>query len=132
MIQQEGPGWRLARDLSRPVFSVLIGGENWAFELNETEACALASAVRELVTQHRAIRDQLMADESITLELERSGWWVCLDGDRSDWSLRVILASQGADASHPRGLEACWPSPAAKAMAAAMRTLWDNTNDQSS
>jgi hypothetical protein len=33
MIQQEGPGWRLARDLSRNGFPFLIGGEFWAVEL---------------------------------------------------------------------------------------------------
>ena len=126
MIQQEGPGWRLARDPQRAGFPVLIGGEAWALELTETEACALASVLRRLVDQHRSIRDQLMPDEAITLELECSKWWACLDGDRSTWSLRVILS---AGASGARGLEVSWPAPAAQAMAAAMRTMWDSTHD---
>ena len=37
MIQQEGPGWRLAHDLSRNGFPFLIGGEFWAVELTEME-----------------------------------------------------------------------------------------------
>ena len=129
MIQQEGPGWRLALDPSRPQFSVLIGGEHWALELMEHEACALASLTNDLTDQHQAICDQLMAEESISLELERSGWWACLEGDRSRWSLRVMRSGEHDQA---RGMEFCWPDPAARAIAGAMRTLWDSSIDQSS
>ena len=80
MIQQEGPGWRLSRDPSRSVFSVLIGGEHWALELKESEACELASLIADLTDQHRSICDQLMAEESISVELERGSWWACLEG----------------------------------------------------
>lgn len=129
MIQREGPGWRLSRDPSRPLFSVLIGGEHWALELKESEACELASLIADLTDQHQSICDQLMAEESITVELERGSWWACLEGDRSRWSLRGICSGDGERA---RGLEICWPEPAAQAIAEAMRTLWDSSNDQSS
>ena len=127
MIQQEGPGWRLARDPQRHPYGALIGGDAWAVELTETEAGALASLIDELVDQHTALREQLMEEEQITLELERSPWWGCLEGDRNAWSLQLIL--QPADASQ-RGVELAWPAPAAEAVAAAMRTLWDTSNDQ--
>ena len=129
MIQQEGPGWRVSRDPSRPLFSVLIGGDHWALELKESEACELASLIAELTDQHRCSCDQLMAEESITVELERGSWWVCLEGDRLRWSLRGICSGDGDQA---RGLEVCWPDPAAQAIAEAMRMLWDNGNDKSS
>ena len=48
MIQQEGLGWRLSRDPSRSVFPVLIGGQDWALELKESEACELASLIADL------------------------------------------------------------------------------------
>ncbi|WP_114994627.1 DUF1818 family protein [Synechococcus sp. UW179A] len=126
MIQEEGSGWRLSRDPSRPPFSVLIGGEDWALELKECEACELVSLISDLTDQHRAICAQLMAEESITVELERGSWWVCLEGDRSRWSIRAICSGDGDLA---RGFEVCWPDPAAQAIAEAMRTLWDNGND---
>ena len=129
MIQREGPGWRLSRDPSRPLFSVLIGGEHWALELKESEACELASLIAVLTDQHQSICDRLMAEESITVELERGSWWACLEGDRSRWSLRGICSGDGERA---RGLEVYWPEPAAQAIAEAMRTLWDSSNDQSS
>ena len=129
MIQQEGSGWRLSRDPERPLFSVLIGGEHWALELTEREACALASLIADLKNQHGSVCDQLMAEEALTVELEREGWWGCLEGDRSCWSLRVI---RSGDEDQARGLEVCWPHPAAQAIAEAMRTLWDSSIDQSS
>ena len=125
MIQQEGPGWRLARDPSRGLHPVLIGGAGWAFELTEAEWAALADLVLTLERQQRALVDQLMAAEAIELELDRGLWWGCLQGDRASWSLAVVLTPERG-----RGAEGHWPSPASAAMVAAMRTLWDNGNDQ--
>jgi len=127
MIQQEGPGWRLARDPQRSPYSVLIGGESWSVELTDDEAGALASLITDLVGHHSALCGQLMDEEQITLELERTPWWGCLEGDRRAWSLQLIL--KPVDYGR-RGVEVSWPAPAAEAAAAAMRTLWDIPNDQ--
>ena len=127
MIQQEGPGWRLARDPQRSPYGVLIGGESWAVELTDNEAGALASLIADLVGHHAALCGQLMDEEQITLELERTPWWGCLEGDRRAWSLQLIL--KPVDCGR-RGVEVSWPAPAAEAAAAAMRTLWDIPNDQ--
>jgi len=123
MIQREGPGWRLAWDPARRRHPVLIGGEGWAFELTGDEWRELVSLITALVEQHRALADQLMAEEALSLELERLPWWGCLDGDRDQWDLRVVL--QG-DTLGDRGVEGHWPAPAAQAMTAAVRTLWDS------
>ena len=125
MIQQEGPGWRLARDLSRNGFSFLIGGEFWAAELTEMEVKGLHALLVELVHQHSLIRDQLMEEESITLELEQQEWWGCLDGTRDHWGLQVVLQGSGSGMQRRRGLEGAWPAPAAQAFLAALRTVLD-------
>jgi len=126
MIQQEGPGWRLALDFTRSDFSVLIGGEGWAFELTEKEWQGLVTLLSELIRQHHSLQDQLMAEEAIELEMERQGWWGCLVGDRQSWSLQVVLqGSQGC-----RGVEGHWPAPAAQAFTSAMRTAWDCPADK--
>ncbi len=122
MIQQEGPGWRLAHDLGRNGFPFLIGGEFWAVELTETELKGLHALLVELDHQHTLIRDQLMEEESITLELEQQEWWGCLDGTRDSWALQVVLHGNGTPR---RGLEGTWPAPAAQAFLAALRTVWD-------
>ena len=123
MIQHEGPGWRLAKDPSREKFPVIIGGDGWALELTEQEWVSLIALINELIAQHKGMKNQLMQEELICLELERQPWWGCLDGDRDSWSLRLVFESQ---ASPCRGFEAYWPQPAAQAIAFAMRTMWNS------
>ena len=81
MIKKEGPGWRLIRDSSRDNFSTLIGGETWAIELNQFEWKTLVKVVIDLSDQYKNIKDQLMGDEDITLELESNPWVAILKGD---------------------------------------------------
>ena len=121
MIQKEGPGWRVARDLAKGEFSVLIGGKGWAFELTETEWAELCQLLYQLVRNHEALTDQLMAEEAIQLELEKGSWWGCLEGDRDGWNLSVILSPVLG-----RGVEGSWPAPASMAVVAAIRTMWDD------
>ncbi len=123
MINEEGPGWRLARDTLRRNFPVLIGGDNWAIELTANEWDSLVPLIGDLVEQHKQLEKQLMPQESIALELERKPWWACLDGDKDSWSLKLILEYE----ENPlRGVEVQWPTPASKAIATAMRTMWDS------
>ncbi len=82
MIQKEGAGWRLARDPARTAFPVLIGGESWAVELTQAEWKLLMALIVELTDQHQQLVTQLLAEESVCLEMERQSWWACLDGDR--------------------------------------------------
>ena len=120
VIQQEGAGWRLSRDPSRGKFCFLVGGDHWAFELTEPEWRDLLDLVVTLDQQHRGLVDQLMAEESIELELDRGVWWGCLSGDRNQWELRILLTPLEG-----RAAEGEWPTPVAEAVVAAMRTLWD-------
>ena len=121
MIQEEGAGWRLSRDPSRGKYCVLVGGERWAFELNEPEWRDLVNLVATLEQQHRDLVEQLMPEEAIELELDRGVWWGCLSGDRHQWELRILLTPREG-----RAAEGEWPAPAAAAVVAAMRTLWDS------
>ena len=124
MILQEGEGWRFARDSARESFSILIGGEHWAFELTLREWRELMTLVLELEQQHRLLVDQLMAEEAISIELERGPWWAALEGDRRQWGLAVVLT-----AVEGRSAEGAWPAPAAMALVAAMRIELDKLND---
>ena len=72
MLKKEGPGWRIIRDSSRDNFSILIGGDTWAIELNNFEWENLVKVVLDLSDQYKSVREQLMGDEDITLELELS------------------------------------------------------------
>ena len=124
MIKKEGPGWRIIRDSSREKFSTLIGGENWALELNQYEWENLVKLVNDLSNQHRDIKDQLMGDEDITLELERSPWIAILKGDQYGWNLKLIL---NGSFSFDRGAEVFWPRNVTNQVSNAMRTMWDSS-----
>ena len=124
MIQLEGQGWRLAwREDHQPFgaqpFPVLIGGQGWAVELTAAEAKALAAAVIDLTGEHQALVDQLLAEEAISLELERGPWWLALEGDRLQWSLKGVLSPEAGQ----RALEVSWSVEASSALCQALQRL---------
>ena len=123
MIKREGPGWRIIRDSARDNFSTLIGGETWAIELNKSEWENLVKVVIDLSDQYKSVKEQLLGDEDITLELERSPWLAILQGDQYEWNLKLILSDTGLP---NRGAEVYWPENVAKHVANAMRTMWDS------
>jgi len=116
----EGEGWRLLVDPARHPFSVLIGGEAWAAEFTRAEALELGRLAGALERQHASLADQLMPEESITLELERDlepgSLWMELEGDRQRWCLRFVLTP----APGRRALEAGWTAQASAAISAAI------------
>ena len=120
MQVREGEGWRLAVDPSRRPFPVLIGGGSWAAELSAAEATVLRRGVGNLVEQHRALAETLMAEEAIELELELQldpgALWLEVAGDHRHWSLRFVLTGDAG----ARGCEGAWTSPASEAFAAAL------------
>ncbi len=124
MIQLEGPGWRLAwreepQPFDRQPFAVLIGGQGWAVELTAAEAAGLAAAVVDLVCEHQALLDQLLAEEAITLELERGPWWLALEGDRLHWCLKGVLTPEAGQ----RAVEVSWSVEASAALCQALQRL---------
>ena len=123
MIKKEGLGWRIIRDNSRENFSTLIGGEAWAIELNQYEWENLVKIVIQLSDQYTDVKDQLMVDEDITLELERSPWLAILKGDQYGWNLKLILSSSGL---FNRGAEVYWPRNVTNQVTSAMRKMWDS------
>ncbi len=123
MIKKEGPGWRIIRDSSRDSFPSLIGGETWAIELNNFEWENLVKVVLDLSDQYKSVKEQLMGDEDITLELERRPWFAILKGDQYGWNLRLILSTSGL---LNRGAEVYWPRNVTNHVANAMRTMWDS------
>ena len=123
MIKKEGRGWRIIRDSARGNFSTLIGGESWAIELTQSEWESLVKVVIDLSNQYHNIKDQLMGEENITLELESNPWLAILKGDQYGWTLKLILDSTD---SFNRGAEVSWPRDVTVLVTNAMRTMWDS------
>jgi hypothetical protein len=116
MQVQEGEGWRWLVDPGRHPFAVLIGGQDWAVELTADEAQGLQEGLVHLVQEHHGLVDQLMAEETISLELERGPLWMALEGGREVWQLRFVLTP----ASRSRAVEGGWRPEASVALVAAL------------
>lgn len=115
----ETESWRLVWDPSKAPFPLLIGGADWAVELTAAEASGLRAGLLCLLEQLEAIADQLMEEELISLELERGGWWLGLDGHPGQWGLRCILLP----AAGLRGWEGAWAPGAGLGLARALEPL---------
>ena len=123
MIQHEGKGWRLELNDTKKDFPVLIGGDHWAVELSNMEWNGLRSVISKLIDQYEYLRNSLMKEEKIMIEIEISPWWACIEGTKEDWRLRLILSGKGCNG---RGVELFWPEPEAQAIVSVMRIMWDS------
>lgn len=119
MRVDEGHGWRLVVDRGRQPFSVLIGGADWAVELSDDEALALAAGVERLQRQYEQIADQLLDQEDLDLDWERDNLWVGLTLHQGQWSLRFVLEGVAGR----RSVEAGWAAAASPALALALEGL---------
>ena len=74
--------WRLLKDFKKGKFCFLIGVDNWSIELQKSEFYSLYLLLLRINEQLLAIKDELMDEEYITLELEQLPWYILLEGKR--------------------------------------------------
>ncbi|MDA9729240.1 DUF1818 family protein, partial [Prochlorococcus sp. AH-736-N17] len=68
------------------------------------------------------IYNELMDEESITLELEQLPWYIQLEGNKNEWSLRFVFESQ----EQTRSFEMYWPIPIAKNLFYEIKKMWES------
>ena len=102
--------WRLLRDFKKGKFCFLIGVDNWSIELQKSEFDSLYFLLSRINEELLGIKDELMDEESISLELEQLPWYIHLEGKKSEWSLRFVFESQ----DQTRSFEMFWPIPIAQ------------------
>ena len=115
-------GWRLLRDFKKGKFCFLIGVDNWSIELQKSEFYSLYLLLSKINEQLLAIKDQLMDEESITLELEKLPWYIQLEGKKNEWSLRFVFESQ----DQTRSFEMYWPIPIAQNLFYEIKNMWES------
>mgnify|MGYP001157053729 CR=1 FL=1 len=71
-----GKEWRLSKDLKKEKFCFLIGVNNWAIELQESEFSSLYDSLMRIHKQLLDIKNELMEEEFITLEIEQLPWFI--------------------------------------------------------
>jgi len=74
--------WRLLRDFKKGKYCFLIGVDNWSIELQKSEFNSLYFLLLSINEQLLVIKDELMDEESITLELEQLPWYIHLEGKK--------------------------------------------------
>jgi len=115
-------GWRLLRDFKKGKFCFLIGVDNWSIELQKSEFYSLYLLLLRINEQFLVIKDQLMDEESITLEVENLPWYIQLEGKKNEWSLRFVFESQ----DQTRSFEMYWPILIAENLFYEIKNMWES------
>ena len=116
--------WRLLKDIKKGKFCFLIGVENWAIELQKSEFDLLYLLLIKINEQLLDVKNELMDEESITLELEKLPWYIELKGNKNEWSLRLVFESQ----EQTRSFEMYWPIPIAQNLFYEIKNMWESMN----
>ena len=114
--------WRLLKDYKKGKFCFLIGADNWSIELQESEFYSLYLLLLRINEQLLDIYNELMDEESITLELEQLPWYIKLEGKKNEWSLRFVFESQ----EQTRSFEMYWPIPIAQNLFFEIKKMWES------
>ena len=114
--------WRLLRDSKKGKYCFLIGVDNWAIELQKNEFHSLYLLLFRVHEQLLNIKNELMDEEYISLELEQIPWYVELKGKKNDWSLRFVFESQ----DQTRSFEMYWPIQIAQNLSYEIKRMWES------
>ena len=114
--------WKLLKDLKKGKFCFLIGVDNWSVELQKNEFHSLYILLLRINEQFLGIKNELMDEESINLELEQLPWFIELVGKKNEWSLRFVFESQ----DQTRSFEMYWPIPIAQNLFYEIKNMWES------
>ena len=100
----------------------MIGVDNWSVELQKNEFYSLYILLLRLNEQLLSIKNELMEEESISLEIEHLPWFIELEGNKKEWSLRFVFESQ----DQTRSFEMYWPIPIAQNLFYEIKNMWES------
>ena len=116
--------WRVLKDFKKGKFCFLIGVDNWSIELQKSEFDSLYFLLVRINEQLLDIKNELMDEECINLELEQLPWYIELEGKKKEWSLRFVFESQ----DQTRSFEMYWPIPIAQNLFNEIKNMWESMN----
>ena len=114
--------WKLRKDCKKGKFCFLIGANNWAIELQEHEFESLYKLIIKINSQFLEIKNELMDEEFINLEIEQLPWYAELEGKKNEWDLRLIFESL----EQTRSFEMYWPIPIAENLCFEIKKMWES------
>ena len=114
--------WRLLKDFKKGKFCFLIGVDNWSIVFQKSEFHSLYLLLIKINKQLFSIKNELMDEEFISLELEQLPWYIELEGKKNEWSLRFVFESQ----DQTRSFEMYWPIPIAQNLFYEIKNMWES------
>ena len=114
--------WRVLKNFKKGKFCFLISVDNWSIELQKNEFHSLYLLLIRINEQLVDIKNELMDEEFISLELEQLPWYIQLEGKKDEWSLRFIFESQ----DQTRSFEMYWPIPIAQNLFIEIKKMWES------
>ena len=118
----EDRNWELRKDFNKGKYCFLIVVDKWSIELQKEELNSLYSLLIQIHNQLSSIKNNLLDEEFINLEIEQLPWYAELDGQKDEWNLRLIFESQ----EETRSFEMYWPIPIAKKLSYEIRKVWES------
>jgi len=122
LLELEDINFKVSKDYKKGKYCFLIRVNNWAIELQKSEFASLHNLLLKINKQFDEISDQLMEEELINLEIEQLPWYIELEGNKNDWSLRLVFESQ----EKTRSFEMYWPIPIAKNLFYEIKKMWES------
>ena len=122
----EEKNWRLIKNIKKGKFCFLIGVNNWAVELQKHEFELLYKLLIKLNNQFLEVKDELLEEEFINLEIEQLPWYAELDGKKYEWNLRLIFQSS----EQTRSFEMYWPIPIAENLFYEIKNMWESMDSK--
>ena len=121
MVKQQ-KSWRLLKDFKKGKFCFLISVDNWSIELQKSEFYSLYLLLIKIHEQLLGIKNELMDEECISLELEQLPWYIELEGKKNEWNLRFVFESQ----DQTRSFEMYWAIPIAQNLFYEIKKMWES------
>tara|TARA_B100000965_G_scaffold406422_1_gene445250 strand:+ start:2307 stop:2678 length:372 start_codon:yes stop_codon:yes gene_type:complete len=121
VILKEDRNWRLIKNSDRGKYCFLIGVNDWAVELDKNEFECLSKLLIKLHSQISSMKNELMDEELINLEIEKAPWYVELEGNKNEWDLRILFESNNV-----RSFQMYWPIPIAQTLLIEIIKMWES------
>ena len=121
-MPSEEKNWGLRKDLNKGKYCFLITVDKWSIELKKEEFDSLYKLLIGIDRQLSSIKENLLDEEFINLEIEQLPWYAELDGQKDAWDLRLVFESQ----EETRSFEMYWPIPIAKKLFYEIKKVWES------
>jgi len=90
-VLKKGQGWRMGWNPYAKTYKGLVGTDEWAIELTETEFNEFCRLLLQLAKTMEQMKPELMDEERMACEAESDQLWLEVEGYPHSFSLRLIL-----------------------------------------